>query len=121
MSGPLFRETVSALCRTALAFHHGGRDGTEFADERVPAFVVAQIQRMPDWMRPAIGLLTVAFTLQSFVTSFRLFHRRNPQSQARHYASWRNSPWGFQRNFVRLYESLAIFGWHSIVADDPAA
>jgi hypothetical protein len=108
---------MAALCETAITVHCVRERASEADLEAVSVFVLAQQQRMPDWSRPPIAMLMLVFTCQSVVTSGRFFHQRPLDAATRQFLAWRNSRLAARRNFVRLFESLAVFGWFSFFAD----
>ena len=113
-----FDNTVSALCYSIL------RDETErvsLADRgavspnAVVNFVLDQHGRMPDYLRFPLILFTLAFDLAGLGYGGARFHRMAPPARQRQIAAWRNSRVGLARDFVKLYDSLAIFCWTSMM------
>jgi hypothetical protein len=106
--------TESALCYSIV--HEvclGGRKSEPVCCNAVVRFVAGQRARLPDFLRPVLGLLTVLFSVQCAVCHGRLFHRLDHQVRWRHVAAWRQSKLGFRRDFVRFYESLVILAWNA--------
>jgi hypothetical protein len=75
----------------------------------VARFVDEQVGRMPAPQGAGVRLLAMAFDLSAFPSCGELFHRLSPEARAGRLAAWRQSPFFFCRQFVRLHESLAVF------------
>jgi choline dehydrogenase-like flavoprotein len=76
-------------------------------------FVLEQQERMPDYLRSPLRWLTRGFDLAAWLRAGRLFHHLTPETRARQVAAWKQSTVGFQRDFIRYYESLATLALHS--------
>jgi len=107
--------TVSALCYSVvreMCLAQPREPGTDF--NRVVRFVLEQQRRMPDFLRPPMLVLTLLFNVHSLLKSGRFFHRLPHSRRWSHVQDWKQSRFGFRRDLVRFYESLAVFGWFSI-------
>ena len=82
-------------------------------------FVVDQQGRMPDYMRLPFKLLTVLFDLCGLAHGGRPFHSLTHPARWRQIESWRRAPFAPARDFVRFYESLAVYRWYC--DDEPRA
>src|SRR5690348_17188646 len=76
-------------------------------------FLLEQLHRMPDYLRPPMGILTLGFDLFGIVRGGGLFHSRDVAKRAAQLAAWKKSQLSFQRDFVRYYESLASLSLYS--------
>jgi NAD(P)-dependent dehydrogenase (short-subunit alcohol dehydrogenase family) len=113
-----FVNAVSALCYTIVDDEpptdmDRGRCTTSV--NAVVNFVVAQHGRMPDYLRAPLFLLTVLFNLAGLWHARTPFHRQLPVDRRRQIAAWRRSRFRVARDFVRLYESLVLFSWYSML------
>ena len=104
-----FSITVEALCATLVREHRSlaalgdGRLG------RVRRFVEWQMSQMPDYLQLPMKYLTVAFSLWTLMTTGRAFHRLDYLGRTRVLAHWRSSRIGARRDFIRFYETFAIY------------
>jgi hypothetical protein len=114
-----FDDTVSALCYSILREETAKlppTDGaTAFAPNAVVNFVLDQHRRMPDFLRFPLVILTIAFDFAGLRHEGVRFHRMSPAARQRQIERWRRSSSRVARDFVRLYDSLAIFGWTSMI------
>jgi len=112
-----FTHTVSALCYSiVLDQESAGRpEAANVSTNAVVNFVLDQHARMPDYMRLPLTVVTVLFDIGGLTTSRTLFHRMRRPDRRRHIEAWRSSRFSLARDFVRLYESLAIFAWYSML------
>lgn len=125
------RAVVMALCEAIVADRCGGqgrgrqdlqRQGplAGAADQRheaVVRFVLAQQQRMPDYLHGPVRMLTLAFDWCGLGHGGRPFHRLEPAARRRQLRAWRQAPLRLCRDFVRLYESLVVFAWYAQAHD----
>lgn len=111
-----FLGTVSAFC---YSIAEGEAKGTGpgapvwVSPNVVTSFVLAQYARMPDYLRLPLFVLTLVFDLAGLGRSGTRFHRMTPCARRQHIAAWRTSRFRVARDFVRLFESLAVFCWYS--------
>jgi hypothetical protein len=80
-------------------------------------FVVEQIGKMPDYLRFAFYLLSVAMAFFSILTSGCRLHRLNPQNRARVIALWLKMP-VVAGEFILAFKTLVAFYICSIIKDD---
>jgi hypothetical protein len=116
-----FVNTVSALCYSILRDERAIlplADRSAVSPNAVVNFVLEQYRRMPDYLRLPLMILTIVFDLAGLRYGGSRFHRTNPAARQRQIDAWRNSSFGFARDFVRLYDSLAIFCWTSMLVAD---
>jgi hypothetical protein len=83
--------------------------------ETVVRFVRDQQARMPDYLKPALRLLTLTFDGSTIPFRGRPFHQLPHVQRWRQMEKWKGSRLGFRRDLMRFYESLVIFGWHAEV------
>lgn len=111
-----FLGTVSAFCYSiAECEAKGTRPGAPgwVSPNAVTGFVLSQYARMPDYLRLPLFVLTLVFDLTGLGRGGALFHRMTPDARRQHIAAWRASRFRIARDFVRLFESLAVFCWYS--------
>jgi hypothetical protein len=83
--------------------------GIEIPDnDAIAAEIIGAQQRMPDYMRTPMYLLTWLFDMFGIVLTGRRFQKLGQGQKIRCINAWRNSRMGFCRNFVRFYESLFL-------------
>ncbi|BDU57284.1 hypothetical protein LMORI2_02660 [Limnohabitans sp. MORI2] len=72
-------------------------------------FVLRQCSAMPDFLGIAIKLLTIFFAIYIVASNFALFHRLGFAERVRILEGFQNSRISVCRDFVRFYQTLAIF------------
>lgn len=116
----MFRETVSALCHALVEERCLAGAGSAAPEANaVVQFVLAQHARMPDFLKTPLVVLTVVFDLHCVLKHGVPFRRLDCDHRIQHVRDWRLSRLGFRRDFVRLFESLAVLGWHSMKGSRP--
>jgi len=105
-----FERSVRAIVVTVLQAHGLG---AEAEADSVVDFVRGQYRRMPDYLRLPLGLLTLMFDAYPCLLRGRPFHRLGRPERQRQVASWKHARLGVNRDLIRFYESLAIFGWQA--------
>jgi choline dehydrogenase-like flavoprotein len=116
-AGGIFFATVSALVYTVIADRRGESAGRGDPPNAVVNFVVSQHRRMPDYLRAPLKLLTLLFSASTLPGHRKLFHRLESAARSKQIDRWRRGRFGFQRDLIRIYESLAVFGGESLPAD----
>lgn len=112
--GQLFENTVSALCYSIIHHRcHCDHDNTEFPHNRIVQFVLQQHQRMPDYLKLPIFLLTILFDIWGIFTQASLFHVQSDKIRWQQIEAWKQSPLGIFQDVIRFYESLVIFCWQA--------
>jgi len=107
-------DIVSSLVHSAAPAHAGPNcPPLDPPYNDITRFVLQQQARLPDYLRSPIKLATLGFDLLGCLRTGRLFHSRSAPIRACQIAAWKNSNWGFQRDFIRYYESLATFALYS--------
>jgi hypothetical protein len=106
-----FRRTVHAIVEGILLDQQNpaGRDDAA----KVTDFIVRLHALMPDYLRWPVVLLTFEFDIAPVFFAGRPFHRLSPERRRRRLLSWKKSRLQVKQDFLRLYESLAIFAWAS--------
>jgi hypothetical protein len=106
-------QIVTALTETIL---YDRCDASARSSQNVAAcFVLTQCQRMPDYLRVPFMCLTWGFDVSTIVFKGRPFHLLSQEQRLRQVHDWRTSPWGFQRDFMKFYETFVIFAYYSDV------
>jgi hypothetical protein len=124
MLGLNFQHTVSALCYSIIDQHCQPADaiasGTvqraimAFPNNEVVEFVLEQHQRMPDFLRFPILILTLILDGLTLLWRGAPFHTLPPNLRSQQIEAWRNSRFSFCRDLIRFYESLTLFSWYSL-------
>ncbi len=79
----------------------------------ITQFIIAQQARMPDYLRPPMAGVTLAFDLLGILRTGHLFHSRGPAARNKQLLAWKESSLAFKRDFLRYYHTLATFALHS--------
>lgn len=114
-----FVNAVSALCYSILWDQPRSLPTGEDCDvspNAVVNFVLHQHARMPDYLRFPFFFLTLAFDCSGVLLTGTRFHRMDHSERQRQIELWRSSRFSFPRDFIRLYEGLAVFCWYSILS-----
>lgn len=115
-----FPETTAALVETLARQRAGELPGALAPSlDEVAGFLLRQHGRMTDFLRGPMRLATAAFAAAGLRRGSR-FHRLPLAARLRQAEAWRNSPLGFQRDFIRFFESLTTLALDEGVAN-PAA
>jgi len=77
----------------------------------VARFVLTQHAAMPDYLRIPMRCLVLAFDAWAMLWTGRPFHALQHERRWRFVEAWSRSPLGFQRDLVKFFESLVLFGW----------
>jgi len=104
--------TVSALVY-ALLYEHAP-DAVPLLGNDVVRFVLAQRERMPDYLGRAMRLATLGLDLWTRLTRLSAFHHLDVEQRCRVIAAWRASRISVRRDLIRFYESLAVYGCRAI-------
>jgi choline dehydrogenase-like flavoprotein len=107
-------EIVTALVHAlASESDEDGRLRSAPTYEEIAQFILRQRDRMSSQLRVPLNLLTQGFDWVGFVREGKRFSRQSTDSRRRQLDSWRKSPLGFKRDFVRFYESLVLLALNS--------
>lgn len=112
-----FQATVSALCYSIIRERCSARAEFDPACNRVVDFVLAQHRRMPDFLRLPMTCATIAFGCESWLRGRGRFFRHDHPARWQQIQRWRQSRLGPQRDLIKFYESLAVFGWYAEQAE----
>ncbi len=104
-----FRQSVHSIVAAILA-----QQGADMRDvEPVSRFVLEQHGRMPDFLRWPLLLATLGFDAYPCLIRGRPFHCLPVVQRGRCLDAWRAGWFGVQRDLVKFYESLTLFGWQA--------
>lgn len=106
-----YKSIIQALSNTICGIHipdaHAGFFGGDMPDfDTIASDIIDQQQLLPDYLPLPIAILTWVFECSGLFFGGRFFSKLAPADQSRQFLTWKNSPLGICRNFVRLYESL---------------
>jgi len=109
-----YHDAVSALAYTLASRHAVG----DPADGQAPfndltAFILRQRARLPDYLRGPMLAATLGFDLAGLARNGHRFHTQPPAVRRRQAEAWKNSKFGFARDLLRYYESLATLALYS--------
>jgi hypothetical protein len=85
----------------------------------VTAYVAAQIQAMPGFLRVPYALALLGFAWLPLLRYGRTFGALSPALQRAYLARWSDAPIGAMRDFVRLIRSSALFVYfdHALIVE----
>lgn len=108
-----FEGTVSGLCSSiVLARCQAPAAQLEARQPELVRYVMGQHDRMPDHLRLGFRILTLCFDLMGVAYGGR-FHGASHAARWRQIEAWRGAPIATIRDFIRFYESLAVYYWYS--------
>ena len=109
-----FSATASALV-WSLARVHAPPGDSAYAPpyNDLTRFVLEQHARLPDYLGGPMTAAALAFDLAGCRSGGKPFHAQLPENRQRQIAAWRSSPAGFQRDFIRYFESLTLLALFS--------
>jgi hypothetical protein len=111
-----YEATVSALSDSMIRERCPASAAVRSGD--AACFVLAQIGRMPDYLRWPMRCLTRLFDLCGWRPGRGCFHAQEHPRRWRQIECWRRSRLGVCRDLIRLYESLVIFWCYSAAHDE---
>jgi hypothetical protein len=104
-----FEHSVRGIVAAILREEGGG----EADVGAVSRFVLDQHGRMPDYLRMPLMLVTLAFDTYPCVVRGRPFHCLEMSDRPRFLRAWKQGRLGVQRDLIKFYESLTVFGWQA--------
>lgn len=109
-----FTTTVSALCYSLIDYRFKDDSIPEhFPHNSIVNFVIEQQNRMPDYLRLPLLILTLIFDIWGLLRTGSLFHSQSPSGRQQLIQAWKNSPFQICRDLMRFYESLVVLYWQS--------
>jgi len=112
-----FYEAVAALAYSLARPHETAPDLMPPHND-LTRFILTQHAQMPDYLRTPMKLAAFLFDKSGWPV-LGSFHTRRPEIRARQIAAWKNSRLGFQRDFIRYFESLATLALYSRTSGRP--
>ena len=110
----LFINTASALCYSIIQQCCQSADSpNHFPHNDIVRFVLQQHNRMPDYLRFPIFLLTLFFNFWGLIAGGSPFYRQPHKMRWDQVCAWKNAPISICRDLIRFYESLVVLGWKS--------
>jgi hypothetical protein len=110
-----FRSIVSAICYSIIQQYCSSSNNTNsFLCNQVVNFVLEQHNRMPDYLKLPIVILTLIFDLAGLFSNGIPFCQQSSNIRSTQLKNWHHSPFNLSRDLMRFYESLTIFGWYSL-------
>ena len=109
-----FTNTVSALCYSLIDYRFKSSPIPQhFPNNSVVNFVIEQQNRMPDYLRFPLFILTLIFDIWGLLRTGLFFHAQSPSVRQQQIQSWKSSPLQICRDLIRFYESLVVLYWQS--------
>jgi len=109
-----YHDAVSALAYSLAGAQSGaGGAGLPPPYNDVTAFILRQQARMPDYLRGPMLAATLGFDCLGLARTGHRFHTQPAVPRQRQIDSWKNANFGFARDLVRYYESLALLALYS--------
>lgn len=109
-----FHDVTSALAYSLALPHEATPPHNDLTN-----FITTQHARMPDYLRTPLKLAALGFDAFGLLRGGKRFHRQSPEQRARQIAAWKNSNFGFQRDLIRYFESLATLALYSRTEPTP--
>jgi hypothetical protein len=107
-------KTISAIVYSlCLAKKLVGPSVSYLQINQTERFVSSQIENMPDIIKFGTYYILFFFNMLSLAKHGRFFYRLSSKKQEDYLNQWRNSRFGFQRQFIRLAESLTTLSYFS--------
>ena len=112
----MFELTVSALADSIIRERCAGEgiDASHYHDS-VTRFLLGQHERMPDYLRLPLQVLTLVFDSWALPRNGHPFHRLTHERRWRQICAWKRSRVGKFRDLIKFYESLTILAFYSEV------
>ncbi|MDW9830268.1 hypothetical protein GOB24_22055 [Sinorhizobium meliloti] len=109
---PSIEKCVAALADTLVRIE---RPETNRQEDLKPIvfFLLSTLARMPDYLRVAFRVLTLAFDAWPLVFTGRPFHRLDLKRRIDQVEHWDGSQLAFRQALVAFYRSFVIFGLYS--------
>jgi len=107
-----FHDTVSAVAYS-LAQPHARSAALQTPFNDLTRFILRQHANMPDYLRAPMLAATLGFDALGILKGGTRFHRQSPDQRQRQIAAWKNGRVGFQRDFIRYFESLATLALYN--------
>ena len=105
----LLDKIVIAICTTIVRDHQGLGALIDGRANKTQLFLQWQIRQMPDYLHAPFFALAICFNLQVLLIYFKPFHLLSHKTRSSILIVWRNSRWGFRRDFVRFFDTLVIY------------
>lgn len=103
----LYGRVVLAIVETVGSLHQEPPS----ACASVASFLIEQQMRMPDYLHRPIRILTWLFACSPIVFGGRSFLGMTQEQRCKYLANWKRGRFAMSRDFVRLYEGLAVFAF----------
>ncbi|QRM56085.1 hypothetical protein [Sinorhizobium sp. BG8] len=107
-----FEKCVGAIAE-AIISQEGGPPEWRDHTATVSKFLIETQAKMPDYLRVAFHVLTLAFDAWSYPTAGQPFHRLSLQRRTDQIARWQASRLKFRQSFAGFYKTFTIFGLYS--------
>ncbi len=109
---PSFEKCVAAIAETVLWQE---AHSTRHADKvgNVTEFLLATHSNMPDYLRLAFRIATLAFDAWSYPFTGKPFHAMDIGRRGKQIEVWKSSRLQFRQGLIGFYRTLATFGLYS--------
>lgn len=104
----MIRATVTAM---AWQLGRSGAAGPVTFDAET-AFLLQQMNRMPDYLRLPFRLLTLYFGYHTLLWYGKTFPELSPEQRDKVIRSWKHAPLSFMPTFIRFFEGLVTVHVH---------
>ena len=118
MAGSVER-TIAALVGTLI--DEAGIPATAEQRAETVGYVLATIERMPDYFRLGFRTLAQGFSLAGIARHGRRFDRLDFAQRQAQVQAWRQSRIGVRRSMIAFYDAFTTFGAYSAAYRDEAA
>lgn len=76
-------------------------------------FIIAQLYKMPDYLRPPFFLLIFIFNFHTYLMYLKPFNKLNLSQREHVIDLWKYSSFGVAQDFIRFFYTLTIFDYSS--------
>lgn len=109
-----FRQCASGIVGALLAnLFDEIKSPDQLKTHEASQFVLSQYDRMPDYLRVPFKLIAWFFDAAPIFIHGRPFHKLSLATRQQIVFNWKNASLGFKRDFIRFFDTLAIFAWYS--------
>jgi len=104
---------VASALACSVAMPHAQSAGLAPPYNDLTEFILTQRARMPDYLRVPMKMAALGFDWSGVLRRGKRFHSQPPEQRAQQINAWKTSNLSFQRDFIRYFESLAVFSLYS--------
>ncbi len=108
---------VAALVDAIIRERIGTDQATPDVINSTTSFVLTQHSNLPGFLQIPMRTIALLFGMSTLLMTGRRFDRLPYHRQSRHICSWRESAFGFRRDFIKFHETMTMFACYSELHD----